>query len=131
MKNVFISSARIDEDYCQALIRKLQGAGFIVSHSPKNPHDGDDPRWGDWYSTGLNDELNRAQIFIIAITPGWDCSTWMASEAHSAKELYGEQKIERYFHWNPCGVKADAAGMQPFLINELPEDLDKLITKLM
>jgi hypothetical protein len=30
MKNVFVSSERIDEAHCQALIQALQNAGFVV-----------------------------------------------------------------------------------------------------
>ena len=130
MKNVFVSSERIDEPCCQALIQALQNAGFVVSHSPRNPLDGGDPRWKDWYVKNLDIELNKAQVVIMVITKGWDCSTWMATEAQRAKELYEKKKIEKYFYWNPYRIETNAAGMQAFHLEELPAELDQLITKL-
>jgi hypothetical protein len=84
MTPIFVSSCRIDEPHTTALVSRLRHESFSVLHSPRNPLDGADARWHDWYASGCKAALDRASIFIAIINFGWDSSTWMAHECDEA-----------------------------------------------
>lgn len=116
--NVFVSSQRVDASFVQALIQHLRYAGFAVDHSPRNPLDGEDSRWNEWYETGLPTAVSAADCFVIVIDYGWDSATWMGIEADLARL----SNLPMYF-WNPQGIEGIARGMLSYLKTELPADL--------
>ena len=130
MPRIFVSSCRIDGPHAAALIERLRGESFAVSHSPRNPSDGRDERWIDWYASGCRVELEEADIFVSVISPAWDCSTWMAHECIEASRLAGNGKLRKVYFWNPESIKVEAVGMVKYLKERLPDDLDELILAL-
>lgn len=130
MKRIFVSSCRIDEPQTAALIERLYTESFSVLHSPRNPLDGEDARWRDWYKSGCKAEMERASAFIAVISSGWGCSTWMAHECDEASKQMEAGKIRRMYFWNPEQIQMKAAGMFPYLMERLPDDLDQLISML-
>lgn len=130
MARIFVSSCRVDGQHAAALIERLRGESFGVSHSPRNPSDGEDRRWLDWYKGGCRAELEGADIFVTVISRAWDCSTWMAHECGEASELAGEGRLRGVYFWNPEGIEVEARGMVEYLKERLPDDLDELISPL-
>ena len=128
--NVFVSSQRIDEPHTAALIDKLREAGFRVSHSPKNPSDGHDERWTNWYHKGLINDLDETIVFIAAIDMGWDSATWMAIESDEARRRLTGGQIRQMYYYNPLHIAVKAKGMLPYLKEQLPDDLDSVIETL-
>ena len=92
---IFVSSQVVDRWPARDLIAALRQAGVEVEHSPRNPLDGEDPRWKDWYSSTLGAVIDRCDAFVIIVEPGWDSSTWMAIEAEAglARNQKTEQKV--------------------------------------
>ena len=130
MQRIFVSSCRIDGPYAAALIERLRGESFAVSHSPRNPSDGRDERWIGWYARGCRDALEEVDIFVTVISRAWDCSTWMAHECIEASRLAASGRIRRVYFWNPESIKVEAAGMLKYLKERLPDELDELILAL-
>ena len=130
MPHVFVSACRIDEAHAAALIERLRAESFSVSHSPRNPSDGEDVRWRNWYESGCRVELERADVFISVIGPAWDCSTWMAHECEEALRLEEAGRIRGMYFWNPWRVEVKAAGMMAYLRERLPDNLGELIRSL-
>src|ERR1051325_8859946 len=97
MLNIFVSSERVDDARVSGLIHKLREAAFKVDHSPRAK----DARWDDWYEKGCQAALDKTEIFIVAVTKGWDCSTWMAHEADEAQKRMAEGRIRQCFYYNP------------------------------
>ena len=118
MVRIFVSSQLVDHEPAAALIRELKSLSCAVFHSPRNPLDGEDPRWSDWYASGLSTSLARCDRFVVVLDQGWDSSTWMAQEA----SLAVEQNLET-FYWNPLQVVVTAGGVKMYLVNERPRDL--------
>jgi hypothetical protein len=123
---IFVSSQSVDSAPASLLIQGLGRAGVGVEHSPRNPRDGHDPRWQDWYSKGLQDALKRCTSFVAVVDRGWDSSTWMAVEAEEATKRLASTS----YYWNPQGVRVIAAGMQLYLTAELPTTLEGAIGML-
>lgn len=130
MARIFVLSCRIDEHHAAALIERLRGKSFAVLHSPRNPSDGEDSRWHDWYKRGCRAELEMANIFVTVISRDWDCSTWMAHECDEASRLAEAGKMRGLYYWNPERFKAEARGMVKYLKEPLPDDLEELISAL-
>jgi hypothetical protein len=130
MVRIFVSSCRIDGHHAAALIERLRGESFTVLHSPRNPSDGKDHRWRDWYKRGCMAELETADIFITVISRAWDCSTWMAHECDEAAKLAEEGKIRGAYFWNPEQIKVEARAMVRYLKEALPDGLDELVLAL-
>jgi hypothetical protein len=130
MSLIFISSCRIDAPPATFLVDRLREESFTVMHSPRNPSDGEDARWRNWYKKGFRDVIERASIFISVITHEWNCSTWMAHEAHEALELIGARKIQGLYFWNPDRIEVRASGMSLYLKERLPDDLNELVRVL-
>jgi hypothetical protein len=105
MSTLFISCEQVDSPHAQALIQKLQQKGIIVSHSPRNPFDGDDERWCDWYDGRGQAEIGKADVFVVVVTAGWDSSTWMSFEATEALKGLQQGCIRQMFHYNPQNIK--------------------------
>ena len=82
--NILVSSQSVDAAQAASLIAGLRRAHVDANHSPRNPMDGDDPRWRDWYDAGLPAAVGRSDLFVIVIDRGWNSSSWMASEADTA-----------------------------------------------
>jgi hypothetical protein len=120
--SIFLSSRAADAPLAAALIDGLRRVNVKVEHSPRNPKDGEDPRWGDWYKVGLPAALGRSHLFVAVIDRGWDSSTWMAIEADTATKT----GLPMFF-WNPEGVRVTARGMVPYLREEIPTTLDRAI----
>ena len=97
--NVFVSCERVDDERATAFIEALRRRGCVVSHSPRNPMDGQDERWADWYAVGLKDELRRADVFVAVVTSGWASSSWMLCEAVEARQQ-SLQRSRRMFQYN-------------------------------
>jgi hypothetical protein len=115
---VFVSSQSVDAANARTLIQHLMASGLAVDHSPRNPLDGDDPRWHDWFKKGLPAAVAAADCFVIVIDGGWDSSTWMGEEAHIASV----SGLPMYY-WNPAGIQVKAKGMLPYLKRKLSDDL--------
>jgi hypothetical protein len=73
--NIFVSSQSVDAPQAASLIEGLRRARVSIEHSPRNPMDGDDPRWRDWYELGLPAAVERCELFVAVIDRGWDCSS--------------------------------------------------------
>jgi hypothetical protein len=123
---IFISSESVDGPPASLLIAALRRAGVAVEHSPRNPSDGPDPRWSDWYSRGLPEALERCDAFVAVINRAWDSSTWMGCEADE-----GRKRLSSTFFWNPEGVTVTAAGMKPYLTVQLPATLEAAVGTLL
>jgi hypothetical protein len=126
---VFVSSQIVDRWPAGDLIQALRRVGVGVEHSPRNPRDGKDSRWRNWYSETLLTTLDRCDALVIVVEPGWDSSTWMASEAQAALAP-GRRTEQKAFFWNPGGTRVTAAGMVGYLRVELPSDLDAAVAVL-
>ena len=96
-----------------SLIDGLLRAHVEIEHSPRNPLDGDDPRWENWYEVGLPAALARCILFVAVIDRGWDSSSWMAHEAEVATK-----RSLPVLYWNPEGLSVAAPGMLPYLRRE-------------
>lgn len=121
--NVFVSSQRIDSVNAQRLLERLMAAELPVVHSPRNPIDGDDPRWRGWYQDGLPKAIAAADCFLVVVDAGWDSSTWMGEEAHMAEK----SGLPIYF-WNP--ERVHVKGMLRYLQRQLPDDPTDAVRKL-
>lgn len=121
-KSIFISCERVDDDYPSKLIAYLKAKGYTVRHSPKNPVDGKDDKWENWYSFGLNDCLENSNYFIIIVTDSWDSSSWMGQEAASGKLLYNNKVISKYMYIDLRSNINIPLGMATFLENKIPKE---------
>jgi hypothetical protein len=122
---VFISSQSVDTPPASLLIDGLRRAGIAVEHSPRNPAAGHDPRWEQWYAKGLRNAFDRCNVFVAVVDSAWDSSSWMAIEADEAR-----RRLSSAFYWNPQGLKVAAAGMKPYLAEELPPSVDAAVRTL-
>lgn len=93
--SVFISTDNFGNVSIQEILNSLMEQNLIVNTSPKNPVNGYDAKWVDWYSKGLQLALVSTDVFIIILTDSWESSTWMAEEAHRAEELFTKGKIKK------------------------------------
>ena len=126
---VFVSSQVVDRWPARDLIVALRQAGFEVEHSPSNPLDREDLRWRNWYGEALASAMDRSDVFVVVLEPGWDSATWMAVEAEAG--LTPGRKTERNaFVWNPDGITVKAAGMIGYLRSELPRELGAAVARL-
>jgi TIR domain len=125
---VFVSCQAVDRKPAGDLIRELRMAGIEVEHSPRNPLDGNDPRWEGWYQAGLAAAIGGCDVFVIVVDDGWDSSTWMAIEADAALAVPQGGSPLRLFFWNPEATTVKAAGMVRYLKHELPRGLDRAIS---
>ena len=125
--NVFVSSERVDDSHVMGLISRLRQEGYTVSHSPRNPADGEDPRWRAWYESGCRAEVAQADVFLIGVTRGWDCSTWMCHEAEEAR-LSG--RIRRRCYYNPAHIAVKENMAWSYLNERLPDDLGEAVASL-
>jgi len=123
-KTLFVSCQCIDAEPAQIFIEQLRLNGFTVEHSPRNPADGVDERWNDWYERSLAETISRSLAFIIILDRGWDCSTWMAIEADEANGGPDRRPPMPMFFYNPMAIKVSkqAIGMHRYLKEELPTD---------
>ncbi len=112
------------------LIQALKSAGVAVEHSPSNPLDQNDPRWGAWYKSGLTSSLQHCQVFIIVVDFTWDSSTWMGEEARVALVSSPDSAARQAFFWNPDGIEVRGAGRAPHLREELPKDLNEAVARI-
>ena len=126
----FVSSENIDQSPAKELIQRLKEEGGIVDHSPRNPSEGKDPRWTDWYKSGLPTALDTSDVFIIVLNHVWDSSSWMSEEAHLAMESPTRRHVDHVFYWNPLDINVTARGMLGYLRIELPHDLESLVAEL-
>lgn len=130
MSVIFTSSCRIDAPPAASLVDRLREESFCVVHSPRNPSDGEDARWRNWYKEGCRDQIGQADIFIAVISREWLGSTWMAQEAHEALKSMEAGKLQRMYFWNPEQIEVSASGMSQYLRDRLPDDLDESVRLL-
>lgn len=126
---VFVSSENIDRPPVPKLLKRLLREGWLVLHSPRNPAEGADPRWSDWYKRGCQAAVEQADVFIAVVTRTWE-STWMAHESEVALQCSEERHVPRCYYWNPDGVEVHAAGLLPYLRARLPDDLEAAMAVL-
>jgi hypothetical protein len=127
MSGVFLSSQAIDRLPARALADALRARGLPVQSSPRNPLDGEDSRWVDWYATGLANAIRGVKVVVLVVDGGWDSSTWMGEEARLAFELLGADAV---LFWNPNNVPVRAAGMLPYLKRRLPDAISDAIADI-
>jgi hypothetical protein len=127
MPSVFLSSQAIDRRPARTLAAALVVSGIRVESSPRNPLDGEDSRWTDWYSTGLPQAIRGVDVAVLVLDEGWDSATWMAEEARLAFVLLGDDAV---LYWNPNNVSVRAAGMLPYLKTRLPDAISDAIACL-
>jgi hypothetical protein len=123
---VFVSSQAVDRPPASLLIARLRAKGWRVEHSPSNPLNHDDPRWSAWYEHGLPSALACVELFIAVVDEAWDSSTWMATEADTARRTNGVGCCS----WNPNGIQRMALGMREYLCKPLPPDLEAAVVAL-
>jgi len=131
MKSIFISCQSIDSPEPQMLISELKERGFRMNHSPRNPLDGDDRRWADWYQRGLQEAIKESQSFVIIVDRGWDSSTWMGIEADEGlrkARASGGNYVMAY--WNPNNIEVKAKGMLGYLKDRLPNKVNEAVEAL-
>ena len=107
------------------LINSLSENNITHKHSPLNPASGTDPLWKNWYSSELENQLKQCNTFIIVVDQGWESSTWMATEAETAKLLNLS-----FAYWNPLNITKISLGMQSYLKNQLPINLSDATVKI-
>jgi hypothetical protein len=127
MAGVFLSSQAIDRCPARTLIDALRTSGVRVECSPRNPLDGEDSRWTDWYSTGLPNAIRGVDVVVLVLDEGWDSATWMAEEARLAFAFLGAEAV---LFWNPNLVSVRAAGMLPYLKTRLPDEISDAVARL-
>jgi hypothetical protein len=127
MSGVFISSQAIDRNPARTLIEVLRSLGLPLEVSPRNPLDGPDARWVDWYSTGLASALRAVDVAVLVLGEGWDSASWMAEEARVAFALLNPECV---LFWNPNDVQVRAAGMLPYLKTRLPDTIPDAVAHL-
>jgi len=126
---VFISSQAIDNERAQDLVRAIRAEDIAVEHSPRNPIHGHDPRWSEWYTSGLATTVANCDLFVVVVDEGWDSSTWMGAEAEAWRARWSGLLPQAFF-WNPQSISV-CEGMTHYLKEELPKELDaavKIIT---
>ena len=102
-----------------------------MNHSPRNPLDGDDRRWADWYQRGLQEAIKESQSFVIIVDRGWDSSTWMGIEADEGlrkARASGGNYVMAY--WNPNNIEVKAKGMLGYLKDRLPNKVNEAVEAL-
>jgi len=124
-KGIFISTENTADERVVRVIDLLKAAGHTVTTSPINPANGSDLRWKDWYEQGCQTAIESNNVFLAIVTPGYDCSTWMAIEfetAWKANQASGRPRLyvlgaERPL---PAGFRQyeQAATLLPFDVNE-------------
>ena len=128
---MFISCEQVDSFHANALIQRLRQEGISVSHSPRNPSDGNDERWINWYDGGGQEEISKAEVFVVVVTAGWDASTWMAFEATEALKGLRQGHTKRMMHYNPENTKIHyPENKYKWLGEKLPDNLEEAITLL-
>ncbi|RYX83419.1 hypothetical protein EON83_14615 [bacterium] len=128
---MFISCAKVDSLHANALIQKLRQVGIAVSHSPRNPADDEDERWMNWYSGGGQAQIMNEEIFVVIVTEGWDCSTWMAFEASEALKGLRQGMVKRMLQYNPTNIKVDyPEDKMHWLGEKLPDNLEEAVALL-
>lgn len=99
---IFVSAPDVREPPAADLVRALRAAGAEVEQSPAG---GDDPRFGDWYDTGLLAAVRRCDALVIVPITWWDGSTWMATEADAGlKRALSDQEFD-FCAWSPGGIQ--------------------------
>ncbi len=89
MPRIFISNeCSVDSRVAELITRIKSSPDVHVDQSPLNPSVGEDPRWRDWYARGCDEAMEWADCFVAVVTPGYDCSTWMAHEFDVALNQY-------------------------------------------
>jgi hypothetical protein len=126
---VFVSSENVERSPARLLLERLRQEGWAVDHSPRNPAEGKDPRWMNWYERGCREALQHADVFIAVVTKTWE-STWMAQESWLAMQEPGQRYVPRCYYWNPEGIAVHAQGLTPYLRERLPDDLEAVIAAL-
>jgi len=131
MASVFVSCENIDAPWATALVEQLRALGFRVDHSPRNPAHGTDQRWDTWYRSGLSAALDSAEYFIVALTRGWESSTWMGEESHLAAQRLTEGRLRGMYYFDPeHAIERGVPRMQQYLRVELPGTAEGAATYL-
>ena len=125
---VFISSQAIDDENAQEFVHAIRAEGIAVEHSPRNPIHGQDPRWTEWYSSGLATTVANCDLFVVVVDKGWDSSTWMGIEMAAWKARWAGQ-LPQAFYWNPQSILV-CDGMSHYLKEELPKELGAAVRKI-
>ena len=127
---VFVSSCRIDDIQASSLIQRLASENFQVWCSPRNPHDGKDERWRDWYTKRCQDELDKVDIFIAVVNKNWAVSTWMLHELYEARKRLKDGVIRNIYCFNPEHFKIDSINMEFHPPEQLPDEIDDVVKLL-
>lgn len=130
MAGVFVSSCDVTGTLTQGLIGALRDLGAAVSHSPL-PDPDEDSRWQSWYDTGLERALAEVCSVVIVVTPVWDSSTWMATEAQAAMDLYNNNQLQTFGFFNPQGRTVTAQGMVPYLTHKFSDNARSAAKEIM
>lgn len=126
-RRLFISTENTADERVVHAINLLEAAGYNVTTSPLNPAIGDDPRWRDWYASGCKAAIESNDVFLVVVTAGYECSTWMAIEAETAlkanKATRGRPRLfvlHRSARPLPAGFRQyeEAATLLPFDVSE-------------
>ncbi len=125
--NAFINCERIDDLFVERLINNLKLEGFMVSTSPKNPIDGEDIRWNNWYNFGIDEALQNIDVFISIITDSWSSSTWMAIECDTAEKYFLQNSIKNMYYIDLRTSKYMPKGMEQYLKTELPKNFNEIL----
>jgi hypothetical protein len=129
--SIFISCQDIDSPYVERLFAALREVALPFFHSPPNPMRRPDAAWVNWYDQGLPATLARTSGFLIVIDSGWDSSTWMGIEAHTAIARISGEHLRFFAFVNPNQTLVRARGMLPYLREEFPSDLSALLPILL
>lgn len=126
--DIFISCARVDSPHATALIRELRRKEFHVAHSPREPLDGHDESWHNWYEGRGQSTIAATEIFVVVVTEAWDCSTWMAFEATEALKSLEQGTLKRMLHYNPTHIEVHyPENKWHWLGEKLPNELDEAV----
>ncbi|BDI30161.1 hypothetical protein CCAX7_22120 [Capsulimonas corticalis] len=129
-RTIFVSSERVNEEHVALLIHRLRSEDFHVMHSPRNPLDGKDPRWADWYNwddldaSRLEIEIGQADMFIVGVTAGWDSSTWMMMELSAAVKRRECGELHELLYYTPIMDTPTIPMARRYLTDRLPDDVD-------
>lgn len=88
-RHIFVSHSHHDNSVSQRIVAALQQAGFTVWYDEQYAEPGH-------LAPIVENELRRADTFIVVLSPAALTSNWVRSEWYAAWELHGEGKITTF-----------------------------------
>lgn len=126
VRRIFVSHSHQDDAVSQRIVTALQQAGFAVWYDEQYAGPG-------YLAPIVEKELQRADTFIVVLSPAALASNWVQSEWYAAWELHGEGKITTFIPViaEPCEMPLLLRGMRRInASHDLPQAMSQLLRML-